>query len=203
MARPEFDKVLIANRGEIAVRIIQGLREMGLGTVAVYSDIDRTALHVLMADEAVEIGPAPAAESYLVIEKLIDVAKRSGAEAIHPGYGFLAERANFAQACLDEGLVFVGPSTEAIRVMGDKLEARQTVMAAGVPVVPVTICGTRSLLRADSRFPHRGAVRVSIGAPILPVGTDWAAALKLRDAARAELLAHLGEPDLVREAARG
>jgi acetyl-CoA carboxylase biotin carboxylase subunit len=134
----KFNKLLVANRGEIAIRVIRACRELGIGTVAVYSDVDRNAPHVRYADEALHIGPPPARDSYLMISKLLDAAKKSGALAIHPGYGFLAERAEFAQACLDAGLVFVGPSPEAIRVMGDKQQARQTVQAAGVPVVPGT-----------------------------------------------------------------
>ncbi len=133
-----FNKLLIANRGEIAVRIIRACHELGISTVAVYSDADRSAPHVRYADEAYHIGPSTARESYLVIEKLLDVARRSGAAAIHPGYGFLAERAEFAQACLDAGLVFVGPPPRAIAMMGDKQVARATVAAAGVPVVPGT-----------------------------------------------------------------
>ena len=133
-----FDKVLIANRGEIAMRIIRACKQLGLKTVAVYSDADRGAPHVRYANEAYYIGASPARESYLVIDKLIDVAKRSGAQAIHPGYGFLAERAEFAQACVDNNLVFIGPPVHAIDVMGDKLTARETVKAAGVPLVPGT-----------------------------------------------------------------
>lgn len=131
-----FRKVLIANRGEIAVRVIRACRELGLRTVAVYSDVDRNAMHVRYATEAYHIGPPSPRESYLRIEKILDVAKRSGADAIHPGYGFLSEREEFAQACLDEGIAFIGPPPSAIRTMGDKITARNTVKAAGVPVVP-------------------------------------------------------------------
>ncbi|WP_374689454.1 acetyl-CoA carboxylase biotin carboxylase subunit [Promineifilum sp.] len=134
----KFDKLLIANRGEIAMRILRAARELGIATVAVYSDADRNAPHVRFADEAYHIGPPPARESYLVVERLLDVARRSGAGAIHPGYGFLAEREAFAQACADAGIVFVGPPARAISIMGDKLMARATVKAAGVPVVPGT-----------------------------------------------------------------
>ncbi|MDZ7305216.1 MAG: acetyl-CoA carboxylase biotin carboxylase subunit [candidate division KSB1 bacterium] len=131
-----FRKILIANRGEIAVRIMRTCREMGIRTVAVYSQADRLALHVRMADEAYEIGPPPARESYLVQEKIIEIAKRSGAEAIHPGYGFLAENADFADAVAAAGLIFIGPSGEAMRKMGDKTAARKLMQNAGVPTVP-------------------------------------------------------------------
>ncbi|MBN1963522.1 MAG: acetyl-CoA carboxylase biotin carboxylase subunit [Anaerolineae bacterium] len=136
-------KVLIANRGEIAIRIIHACRELGIETVAVYSDADRASLHVRQADEAYHIGSPRPTESYLVIDKLLDVAKRAGADALHPGYGFLAERADFAQACLDEGLIFVGPRPHSIGLMGDKLAARELMKKAGVPIVPGTEPGLR------------------------------------------------------------
>jgi acetyl-CoA carboxylase, biotin carboxylase subunit len=138
-----FQKILIANRGEIAVRIIRACRELGLANVAVYSDVDRNAMHVRYATEAYHIGPPPARESYLMIDKILDVAKRAGVDAIHPGYGFLAEREDFAQACQDAKIAFIGPSPDAIRQMGNKVTARRTVMKAGVPVVPGTDEGLR------------------------------------------------------------
>src|SRR5713226_9777067 len=138
-----FRKVLIANRGEIAVRVIRTLREMNIRSVAVYSDADRASLHVRMADEAAHIGRSPSAESYLRIDRILEAASKHGSEAIHPGYGFLSENAEFAAACEAAGIVFVGPSPDAIRRMGSKTAARELARAAGVPVVPGMDHGAR------------------------------------------------------------
>jgi len=131
-------KVLVANRGEIAIRVMRSCRELGLVTVGVYSEADRKAMHVRYADEAYYIGPAPSRESYLNIDNIIDAAKKSGADAIHPGYGFLSENASFSDRCKQEGIIFIGPSGYCIATMGDKITARQTMTKAGVPVVPGT-----------------------------------------------------------------
>ncbi|MBI4551165.1 MAG: acetyl-CoA carboxylase biotin carboxylase subunit [Candidatus Latescibacteria bacterium] len=155
-----FRKILIANRGEIAVRIIRSCHEMDIAAVAVFSEADRSALHVRYADEAYSIGLPPSTESYLRGETLVEVARRAGAEAIHPGYGFLAENADFADLCADAGLTFIGPSGPAIRAMGDKTAARRTMRAAHVPVVP----GTDEGLADDT---EAGRVARSIGYPVL------------------------------------
>jgi acetyl-CoA carboxylase biotin carboxylase subunit len=156
-------KVLIANRGEIAVRVIRACRDMGLATVAVYSDCDRPALHVRLADEAWPVGPNPPRESYLKIDTLIDVARRSGADAVHPGYGFLAENEDFARACRDAGLTFIGPTPEAIELMGSKTAARQAAIAAGVPVVP----GTESPIGDDVSDAEVRRIADGIGYPLM------------------------------------
>ncbi|MCK1821418.1 ATP-grasp domain-containing protein [Streptomyces sp. XM83C] len=150
-----FDTVLVANRGEIAVRVIRTLRRMGIRSVAVFSDADADARHVREADSAVRIGPPPAAESYLSAERLLEAAARTGAQAVHPGYGFLAENADFARACEEAGLVFIGPPAEAIALMGDKIRAKETVKAAGVPVVP------------GGRDPELAEAARELGAPVL------------------------------------
>jgi len=156
-------KVLIANRGEIGVRIIRACRDLRLATVAVYSDCDRGALHVRLADEAYAIGPSPSAESYLRIDTLIDVARRAGADAVHPGYGFLAENEDFAAACRGAGLTFIGPTPEAIALMGSKTAARQAAIRAGVPVVP----GTEDPLGADVADEAIARIARQIGFPVM------------------------------------
>jgi acetyl-CoA carboxylase biotin carboxylase subunit len=153
-------KVLVANRGEIAVRVMRACRELGYPTVAVYSEPDRAALHVVYADEAMPIGPAPSRESYLRIDRILDAAKKTGAEAIHPGYGFLAENAGFARACRDAGIIFIGPSPESIEAMGSKTESRQRMQAAGVPVVP-------GLTEAVKSFDEIEAFAREAGLPIM------------------------------------
>ncbi|MFF7307724.1 biotin carboxylase N-terminal domain-containing protein [Streptomyces sp. NPDC008137] len=150
-----FETVLVANRGEIAVRVIRTLRSMGVRSVAVFSDADADARHVREADTAVRIGPAPASESYLSVERLLEAAARTGAQAVHPGYGFLAENAAFARACAEAGLVFIGPPADAISLMGDKIRAKETVQAAGVPVVP------------GGRDPDLSEAARELGAPVL------------------------------------
>ena len=156
-------KILVANRGEIAVRVMRACREMGIATVAVYSECDRDAYHVRYADEAHPIGPSPARESYLRIDKLIEIARSAGAQAVHPGYGFLAENAEFSAACRDNGITFIGPSPEAVTLMGSKTAARQAALKAGVPVVP----GTERALGEHIPIDEIGQIAERIGYPVL------------------------------------
>jgi acetyl-CoA carboxylase biotin carboxylase subunit len=156
-------KILVANRGEIAVRIIRACRDMGLASVAVYSDCDRAARHVRMADQAVAVGPSPPALSYLRIDAIVDAARRTGADAVHPGYGFLAENEDFAMACRDAGLIFIGPTPEAIGLMGSKTAARAVAIRAGVPVVP----GSEDALGEDVPEATIAALADRIGYPIM------------------------------------
>ena len=155
-----FKKILIANRGEIAVRVIRACREMGIASVALYSDVDRAALHVRKADEAYPIGAPAATESYLNVEKILAVARQSGADAVHPGYGFLSENAKFARACADAGVKFIGPTPASMEVMGSKTRARQQMEKAGVPFVPGSVRALASLAEAES-------VAAGIGYPVM------------------------------------
>ena len=155
-----FKKILIANRGEIAVRVIRACREMGISSVAVFSDVDRASLHVRKADEAYHIGPAAAAESYLNFSKILGVAKLSGADAIHPGYGFLSENAKFAEACAEAGIKFIGPTAASMEMMGSKTRARQHMEKAGIPFVPGTSRGLESAAQAEE-------VAEKIGYPVM------------------------------------
>ncbi|WP_321373952.1 acetyl-CoA carboxylase biotin carboxylase subunit [uncultured Draconibacterium sp.] len=156
----KIKKILIANRGEIAIRVMRTCRELDIETVAIYSEADRTSLHVRYAHEAYYVGKAPSSESYLNVDKIIEIAKASGADAIHPGYGFLSENADFARRCTDEGIIFIGPSPEVIIQMGDKIQARDAMTAAGIPVVP----GTDGEIKSEEEALE---VIKSIGLPVM------------------------------------
>jgi acetyl-CoA carboxylase biotin carboxylase subunit len=155
-----FKKILVANRGEIACRIIRACREMGIVSLAIYSEADRAGLHVQMADEAVGIGPSPAAESYLNMDRIIETARAAGAEAIHPGYGFLAENAEFARRCEQAGIVFIGPNSRALELVGDKIRARQTMEKSGIPIIP-------GMKRVAVDFAEYAAEAKKIGYPVM------------------------------------
>src|SRR5882672_8506968 len=155
-----FKKILIANRGEIAVRVIRACRELGIRSVAVYSDVDRASLHVIKADEAYYLGPTAETESYLNIARILDVARRAGADAIHPGYGFLSENAKFARACARTGIKFIGPTGDAMETMGSKTGARRAMEKAGIPFVPGSLQGLTSVEEAEQ-------VAKKIGYPVM------------------------------------
>jgi acetyl-CoA carboxylase, biotin carboxylase subunit len=180
--RRTIKKVLIANRGEIALRVIRACREMGMATVAVYSDVDRGALHVLHADEAYRLGPAPAAESYLRGDLILEIARRAGADAVHPGYGFLSENAEFAEACAAAGVTFIGPPASAMRVLGSKTRARQAADAAAMPRVPGSVTGLADVAEAVR-------VAADIGYPVMLKAAAGGGGKGMRAVTKAEELA--------------
>ncbi|HET7453401.1 MAG TPA: biotin carboxylase N-terminal domain-containing protein, partial [Thermoanaerobaculia bacterium] len=196
-------KLLVANRGEIAIRIFRACREMGIPTVAVYSDADRGALHVAHADEAYRLGPAPARESYLAIDRILDAARRSGATLVHPGYGFLAENAGFAAACAESGVTFVGPPPSAIDAMGSKTESRRRMIDAGVPVVPGMAKGaTRDELRAFGRkagYPILIKASAGGGGKGMRVVASEGEVDSAFDRAQSEAKAFFGDPEVYAE----
>ncbi len=202
---PPFRKILVANRGEIAVRVFRTCAERGIASVAVYSDADRDALHAQVADEAVLIGPAVAAESYLRPDKILAAAKATGADAIHPGYGFLSERATFAQACADAGITFIGPRAHAMTVMGDKIGARKAMAAAGVPVVPgVEDLGSWAQVEAAAReigFPVMLKASAGGGGKGMRVVHELAALRRAYESASREALAAFGDDRMLMERA--
>ena len=195
------ESVLIANRGEIAVRIIRAARDLGLRTIAIYSELDRDSVHAGMADEAWNVGPAPAAESYLNIERILEIAKESNADAVHPGYGFLAENATFAQAVSDAGLIWVGPPASAIQMMGDKIESRLAAESAGVPGVPGTLEPLTSVSQVEEFAAEHGfpvAIKASAGGggrgmKVVHEGDDLAAAF---ESASREAESWFGNPEV-------
>src|SRR3954454_14863885 len=204
--RKPFRKILIANRGEIALRIARTARRLGYGVVAVYSDADAGAIHVREADQAVRIGEAPSAQSYLNIGAIIAAAKSSGADAVHPGYGFLAENENFAQSCRDAGLVFIGPSPEAIKAMGNKARAKEIMRAAGVPCVPGYQGADQSdaVMLAEAKkigFPVMIKAVAGGGGRGMRLVPDAGAFPELLRSARSEAQGAFGDPTVILERA--
>src|SRR5262245_549650 len=195
-----FRKILIANRGEIALRIIWACKELGIRTVAVHSDVDKDSLHVRFADEDVCIGPARNADSYLNVSAVISAAEITDAEAIHPGYGFLAENAHFAEVCRDCGLTFIGPGPDVIRRMGDKAEAKRTMIAAGVPTVPgsdgVVAPEQAQALAAEIGYPLLIKASAGGGGRGMRVVAEVEELERQYDAARAEAQSAFGVPDV-------
>ncbi|TMK93038.1 MAG: acetyl-CoA carboxylase biotin carboxylase subunit [Actinobacteria bacterium] len=199
MAPAPFTKVLVANRGEIAIRVFRSLRELGIESIAVYSEADRSALHVAAADEAYLVGPGAPAESYLNQERLLEVARRAGAQAVHPGYGFLAENATFARACAAAGLVWIGPPPEAIEAMGSKVAARDRMTTAGVPVIPGTtepVESAAEVLRLGDELGYPLAIKASAGGggKGLKVVRSLEEASRAFDSARREGQAYFSDP---------
>ena len=201
-----FKKILIANRGEIACRVIRACREMGISTVAVYSEADSDALHVRMADEAYHIGPAPSSESYLRGDRIIDAAKRSGAEAIHPGYGFLSENAGFVRQAAQAGIIFIGPPPEAMEAMGGKITARRIAVEAGVPVVPgtndpITSADEALQIASDIGYPVMLKASAGGGGKGMRLVADESELGSALDAARSEALSSFGDDSVFMEKA--
>jgi acetyl-CoA carboxylase biotin carboxylase subunit len=199
-----FKKILIANRGEIAVRILRACRELGIRSVAVFSEVDRTSLHVRLADEAYPIGPAPSRESYLRIDKLMDVARRAGCDAVHPGYGFLAENPALPRACTDAGLTFIGPPPEAMEALGSKTASRQLARRSGVPTIPGAVDPIESPDEAQALAQNMGypvllkAVAGGGGKGMRAVGHDAEFASAWRDAS-SEAMNAFSDPRLYLE----
>jgi acetyl-CoA carboxylase biotin carboxylase subunit len=201
-----FKKILVANRGEIAVRVIRACHELGISAVAVFSEADRAALHVLRADEAYPVGPAPAPESYLNPDRILEAARRAGADAIHPGYGFLSENANFALACKQSGIKFIGPSASAIEAMGSKTRARQNMERAGVPFVPGSSQGLSSLteareMAAQLGYPVMLKAAAGGGGKGMRLVEEDSGLASAFDAARSEALRAFGDEEVYLEKA--